>query len=335
MRWLAAVGLCSLVLAAGRLSAAADAEALVQQAQQIFGVLPAEAQSDANPLTPAKIDLGRMLYYDARLSPGQGLSCNGCHDLARYGGDHAPASPGHRGERPRNAPATYNAALQFAQLWDGRAPSVEDAAAVLDGAPEVLRAIPGYQVAFRAAFPEDADPIVPANAARALGAFQRRLVTPARFDRFVQGDTAALTSEEQQGLQTFIATGCPGCHHGATVGGQMFQKLGVVEPYPTEDRGRAAVSGNPADEYVFKVPSLRNVAETAPYFHDGSVETLDMAVRLMARFQIGRTLTDEETASIVAFLRSLTGELPKDTSAPPELPPSGAQTPGPDGPKPG
>ncbi len=317
--------------------------ALVEQARTIFGVLPDEAVSASNPVTEEKIELGRMLYYDARLSKNQDVSCNSCHDLAGYGQDNLPVSPGHRGQRGgRSSPSVYNAALHLSQFWDGRAADVEeqakgpilnpiemampDEAAVL----AVLKSIPGYQKAFARAFPGEADPVTYDNMARAIGAFERRLMTPSRFDKFLARDLDALDAAELEGLQTFVATGCIACHMGPAVGGASYQKLGLVHPYPNEDRGRFEVTGREEDRQVFKVPSLRNIEKTAPYFHDGSVETLPEAIRIMAYHQLGKDVEDEEIQAIQAFLASLTGSIDAEYSARPALPPSGPDTPKPD-----
>lgn len=320
-----------------------DRAALRERATTVLGELPDEASNPANPVTPEKIALGRMLYYDARLSKNHDVSCNTCHDLANHGVDAGPTSVGHRGQRgDRNAPTVYNAALQFREFWDGRAADVEEQAKVpvLDpiemAMPDevtvvgVIRSIPGYAPLFEAAFPEDAEAIDYENMARAIGAFERRLLTPSRFDAFVDGQDSALTDEELAGLALFLDTGCTTCHNGAPIGGLLYQKLGLVTPYPTEDAGRARVSGNPAEEGFFKVPSLRNVADTAPYFHDGSIATLDEAVRLMARHQLGRELDPEQVESILVFLRSLSGTIDPEYVAQPELPESGPTTPAPD-----
>jgi cytochrome c peroxidase len=317
--------------------------ALRDRARNIFGVLPAEAPNPNNPSTPAKVDLGRMLFYENRITLSQQLSCNSCHKLDNYGVDGEPTSEGHKGQRgDRNSPTVYNAALHVAQFWDGRAADVEEQAKgpVLNPVEMampteaqvivVLKSIPGYAPLFAAAFPDSADPISFDDMAKAIAAFERGLLTPGPFDRFLEGDDAALTPEQRAGLETFIQTGCTTCHNGATVGGRMFQKLGLLEPYPTEDVGREKVTGNEADRFVFKVPSLRNVAKTGPWFHDGSVTSLDQAIRLMGKHQLGKTLTDAEASSIRAFLGSLTGEIDAEYVAKPALPESGPDTPGPD-----
>ena len=308
---------------------------------QMFGALPA-VPPPADEAAKAKITLGQALYYDARLSKNQDISCNSCHQLDHYGVDGQPTSPGHKGQRGgRNSPTTLNASLHLAQFWDGRAPDVEAQAkgpvtnpiemAMKDDAAvdAMLRSIPGYEAMFQAAFPGDAAPVSFANAALAIGAFERTLVTPGPFDAYMAGDVAALTEAQQKGLDTFVASGCSTCHTGPTVGGTMYQKLGLVVPYETADEGRMAVTKNEADKGFFKVPSLRNVAKTGPYFHDGSVPTLAEAITKMGKHQLGKDLTPDEVASIATFLEALTGEVPA-SAAKPELPPSGPKTPKPD-----
>lgn len=324
-------------------AAAMDVATLQAQAAALFQPLPAEMASDRHPVTEERITLGRMLYYETRLSKNQDISCNTCHDLAKYGVDGEPTSSGHKGQRGgRNSPTVYNAALHLAQFWDGRAADVEEQAKgpVLNpiemGMPDagqvvkVLKSIPGYVDAFKAAFPEDADPVTYDNAAAAIGAFERRLVTPGAFDRFIAGDAQALTADQLAGLQAFVETGCATCHNGAAAGGAMYQKLGLVKPFTTADTGRAEVTGNDSDRFFFKVPSLRNITETGPYFHDGSVATLDQAIRLMAEHQLGRTITDQQVAGISTFLGSLRGEIPAAYITPPALPVGGPETPKPD-----
>jgi cytochrome c peroxidase len=322
---------------------AVDATALQTQAAALFQPLPAEVASDKHPITEARVALGRMLYYETRLSKNQDISCNTCHDLARYGVDGEPTSGGHKGQRGgRNSPTVYNAALHIAQFWDGRAADVEEQAkgpvlnpiemAMPDAGyvVKVLKSIPGYVDAFKAAFPDAADPVTYDNAAAAIGAFERRLVTPAPFDRFVAGDAAALTPAQLVGLKTFVDTGCATCHNGAAAGGAMYQKLGLVKPFETADAGRAEVTKNDADRFFFKVPSLRNITETGPYFHDGSVASLDDAIRLMAEHQLGRAVSEQQVGEIREFLASLKGEIPADYITPPAMPVSGPDTPKPD-----
>lgn len=321
----------------------AAAAALVERARAVIGTLPESAASETNPGTPAKIDLGRMLYYEPRLSKNHDVSCNSCHMLDRFGVDNEPTSPGHRGQRgDRNSPTVYNAALHLAQFWDGRAADVEEqakgpvlnpiemAAPNEDHVLQVLGSIPGYVAAFDAAYPDEPVSITYDNMAKAIGAFERELITPGRFDAFLEGDTGALSAPERRGLETFFAVGCNTCHMGPAVGGTLYRKLGFIFPYETEDIGREKVTGSPADRHVFKVPSLRNVAKTAPYFHDGSIATLEEAVRLMGYHQLAVTLDDGQVADLVAFLGALTGEIDADYIAKPALPPNGPKTPAPD-----
>lgn len=293
------------------------------------------------PKSKAVVELGRMLYYETRLSKGQDLSCNSCHVLDAYGVDNKPTSPGHKGQLgSRNSPTVYHAFSHVAQFWDGREPDVEAQAkgpilnpvemAMPDGDAVValLNTIPGYHTAFASAFPTESA-ISYDHVGTAIGAFERYLVTPSPFDAYLLGDGDAIPDEAKKGLDTFIATGCTTCHSGQDLGGAMFMKLGLVEPYKTADLGRYEVTKNDADKYVFKVPSLRNIAKTGPYFHDGSIATLEEAVTLMAKHQLGRELAPEDVSSIVAFLDTLTGKLDKAYIAEPTLPPNGPDTPGP------
>ena len=321
----------------------AAAAALASRASSTFGTLPTSAPNADNPGTPAKIDLGRMLYYEKRISKNHDVSCNSCHMLDAFGVDAEPTSPGHRGQRgDRNSPTVYNAALHVAQFWDGRAPDVEAQAKgpVLNpiemAAPSeahvvaVLASMPGYVDAFAAAFPEDDTSLSYDNMARAIGAFERNLITPSRFDDFLAGDVTALDAKEQRGLTTFMATGCTTCHTGATLGGTLYRKLGFIFPYETEDKGRENVTGNIADRHVFKVPSLRNIVETGPYFHDGSIADISEAVRIMGYHQLAVTLDENQISDVVAFLGSLSGAVDAAYIAVPELPESTSDTPAPD-----
>jgi cytochrome c peroxidase len=331
--------LTAAVLALASQSAMADA--LSDSFLMMFKPLPTEAPSADNELTEAKINLGRMLYYETRLSKGGKMSCNSCHQLDKYGQDNLPFSPGHEGKLGgRSSPSTYNAALHIAQFWDGRAPSVEEQAKgpVLNpgemGMPsadfvvEVLKSIPGYVEAFKAAFPGEADPITYNNFGKAVGAFERKLMTPSRWDDFLKGKKDALTAEEQKGYETYAKAGCVTCHNGPAVGGAMYQKLGLIKAWPElKDLGRFEATKQESDKHYFKVPSLRNVTETAPYLHDGSVKTLEEMVKMMAEYQLAKSLSDEEVASIVTFLKALKGDIPKEYVAEPKLPESGPNTP--------
>jgi cytochrome c peroxidase len=326
--------------------------AVLEKAKQQLGTLPKAFEDPQNPITPEKVSLGRMLYFDARLSKNHDVSCASCHDLERFGidaretgGVRNKTSLGHRGQvGDRNAPTVYNAGLHLAQFWDGRARDLEDQAkgpvlnpvemAMPDEATVVatLQSIPGYVEAFSAAFPGQEPAVTYDNMAKAIGAFERGLVTPSPFDAFLGGKLDALTGAQLQGLELFLSVGCTQCHNGPGVGGGMFQKLGSVKPWEgLADAGRMKVSGSKADEFVFKVPSLRNVAETGPYLHDGSIAALPEMVQKMAQHQLAKgELAKEELDALVAFLGSLTGTLPAELIAKPTLPESGPDTRAPD-----
>lgn len=282
-----------------------DAQAVAMFAAEI----PASSRPDASP---AEIALGRQLYQDVRLSTDGAVSCATCHPLDRYGADGLPKSKGAK----RNAPSTFNAHRQFAQFWDYRADTVEQAAGDAHGlipAPALeakLAAAADYAEPFRAAFPGAAEPRTAANAAQALGAFVRQLTTRSRWDAYLDGDTNALTAAEKRGLAEFVGAGCITCHQYRTLGGSMPQKLGLMVPCDGDDRGRAALDPQ-AQPYFFKVPGLLNVAKTAPYYHDGSIATLEAAIAHMAKVQLMRDLQPEQVAAIAAFLQSLTGEQPE------------------------
>ncbi len=310
---------------------------------QTFKVLPAVMEDPSNPITDQKIVLGRMLYFDPRLSKAQDVSCNTCHPLGKYGAEAEPVSTGHKKQKgTRNAPTVYHAAGHVAQFWDGRAPTVEEQAkgpilnpvemAMTDQKQvlAVLKSMPEYVQAFQQAFPGEKDAVTYDNLGKAIGAFERRLVTSARWDKFLAGDQTALTDAEKAGLNKFLEVGCQTCHNGVYLGGSMFQKLGAAKTWTdTKDLGRYAVTKQESDKMVFKVPSLRNIEKTAPYYHDGSVKTLDEAVSQMAEHQLGRDLSQEDVASIVTFLKSLTGELTADYIKEPVLPKSTPKTPKP------
>ena len=344
-RRLLAAAAVGALLAAAVACTASKPKATVDPARlQLFKALPASMESSDNPLTDEKINLGRMLYYDPRLSKGQDVSCNTCHDLSKYGVDAGPVSTGHKGQKgTRRAPTVYNAAGHFAQFWDGRAATIEEQAKgpmvnpVEMAMPDarriaaVLKSMPEYVAAFQKAFPGEKDPVTYDNAGKAIGAFERKLVTASRWDKFLAGDQAALTDAEIAGLNEFLDTGCQTCHNGVYMGGSMFQKLGLVKPWPEgTDQGRFALTKQDSDKMVFKVPGLRNVEKTAPYYHDGSVKTLDEAVAKMAEHQLGKPLAKEDVDSIVTFLKTLTGKIPAEYIKAPELPKSTPKTPKPD-----
>ncbi len=321
-------------------------EALLAKAKALFAPLPAVMESPKHSVTDAKVSLGRQLYFEKRLSKNQDMSCNSCHVLDGYGIDTRPNNKTSEGFGAqfggRNSPTVYNAALHFVQFWDGRAEDVEAQAkgpilnpvemAMPDEASvvAVLKSISEYTPLFRSAFPDVEDPITYNNMAEAIGAFERRLVTPSRFDKYLGGDMTALNEQEQRGLSLFIDAGCVACHMGPGLGGAMYQKLGLLKPYPTQDPGRFEITKNEADRSFFKVPSLRNIDRTAPYFHDGSIATLEDAVKVMAEHQTAKgALSDTEVQDLVVFLRSLTGDLPTDYIKEPVAFPSGPATPKP------
>ena len=309
-----------------------------------FAPLPAVADSGSNPLTEEKIALGRLLYFDPRLSRDQKVSCNSCHDLAKYGVDSAPTSTGFRNQHGgRNAPTVYNAAAHFVQFWDGRAPDVEAQAKGPVMNPiemampseqhvvKTLQSIPEYLDRFKKAFPDSKDPVNLTNAAKAIGAFERKLMTPSRWDAFLKGDRSALTDAEKTGFLKFVEAGCPACHNGSLLGAASYQKLGIAKAYPDlSDGGVAEVSKKTEDKGRFKVPSLRNITRTGPYFHNGAVPTLDGAITQMSEYQLGKPLTPADVKSIATFLDSLTGPLPSEYIKPPKLPASTPQTPKPE-----
>ena len=305
---------------------------LAERVKPIFGTLPVVAENPENALTDEKVALGKKLYFDVRLSKDNKISCNSCHNLSTYGVDNLPVSPGNNEGTfgGRNSPTVLNAAFHMSQFWDGRNKDVEEQA----GGPILnpvemaieskeflekrLSGIEEYVQAFAAAFPEEAKPIKYINVQKAIGAFERKLVTPAPFDAFLAGDATALTNEEKAGLDKFVSVGCIACHSGNLLGGTMYQKFGTFGNYweltksDPIDNGRFDVTKNEADKYMFKVPSMRNVAKTAPYFHDGSVADLGESVKIMAKLQLNKDLTEEEVKSIVTFLNTLTGEVPAE-----------------------
>ncbi|MDQ7990779.1 MAG: cytochrome-c peroxidase [Candidatus Dactylopiibacterium sp.] len=300
---------------------------------------PAAAQEPISPIraavvkSPAKVELGKKLYFDPRLSKSGFISCNSCHNLAMGGTDNLKTSIGDRWQQgPINSPTVLNSSLSLAQFWDGRAKDLKEQAGGPIANPgemafshslavDVLRSIPQYRAEFRKVFGSDGVDID--RVTSAIAAFEETLVTPnARFDKWLKGDKKAISAQELAGYVLFRDSGCVACHNGEAVGGASFQKMGLIEPYQTRNPalGRAAVTGNDADRFNFKVPTLRNVELTYPYFHDGEAQTLEQAVDVMGRLQLGKRFTDDETAKIVAFLKTLTGDQPRVTL--PVLPPS-------------
>ena len=341
----AAASVCSLaLLGVGSVGAASDDQALLDRAKALFKPLPDSSALENTALTPERVALGKALFYETRVSSDGRQGCVSCHNPAYHGGDSLPLSMGVHGKvLPRNAPTVFNTSLLVAQHYGGNRTSVEDQAvkaltslvaygtATYEQAEKKLVQL-GYQPWFDKAFPGQAKSVSVQNWGIAIGAFERTLLTPAPFDAYLKGNHQALSAQAKQGLKTFIETGCAGCHSGVTVGGQSFQKFGITQDYwlvtgSTEkeafkgyDKGRFQDTKNEADAFMFKVPQLRNVAMTPPYFHDGTAATLPQAVRIMAQLQLGKQLSDAQVADIVSFLESLTGEVPADFAKAPALP---------------
>lgn len=326
------------ILSQAAIAETLDTKKLLSDAHASFQPLPSVPVAK-DSLQAVRAELGRRLFFENRVSMDGNVSCSHCHLPDKQATDGLPKAVGVFGkENPRNAPSIFNAAMNFKQHWRGDRESLEEQAekSLLGpasfGNPDQatamgkLKAIPAYAEAFAKAFPDDKDPINSRNWGIAVAAFEWTLLTPSRFDAFLSGDAKALSPQEQAGLRKFIDTGCATCHNGVGLGGNSFQKFGVTEDYwketgaTTPDKGRADVTKNDADLYVFKVASLRNVAKTAPYFHDGSVDDLTKAVKIMGKTQLDKTLSDKEAAEIVAFLGSLTGPVPANYSAPEPYP---------------
>lgn len=333
--------------APGAAPTGAESSPVRVQAAAMFEVIPDQPPELAdNVLTDEKVELGKMLYFEPRLSSSWLISCNTCHNLSLGGIDLMETSIGHGWQKgPRNAPTVLNAVFNMAQFWDGRAADLEEQAkgpvqasvemaSDPERAVETLRSIPGYRERFARAFPGEVEPVTFDNMARAIEAFEATLITPGSpFDRWIEGDDAAMTPEQIEGLQTFVGKGCSGCHAGVNLGGQGYFAFGVVqspsdEIRPPGDLGRFAVTSTEADEYVFKAPSLRNIELTAPYFHSGKVWALSEAVSVMGSAQLGAELSPMEIGSITAFFAALTGDQPEVDY--PILPPHTADTPLPD-----
>jgi len=309
-------------------------------AQELFQPLPVEAISDSNVITSEKVLLGKTLFYDHRLSKDNARSCNTCHNLATYGVDNKSISIGDLGKNVnRNTPTVYNAAVHIAQFWDGRAKNIEEESGMhILNSLEMnmpseeyviarLKKIKGYKKLFSDAFPTDKDPISFSNLKKAIGAFERTLMTPGNFDRFISGDVNALSEEEQAGLQAFIDIGCTTCHTGKAIGGGMVQKFPLhgteymsLTGSTHEDLGKMEFTKDTFDKFLFKVPSLINVTETSPYLHDGSVKDLDKMIRIMAKLELNKEINDEQIASIKKFLGSLKRNLPENAVKAPVLP---------------
>ena len=305
----------------------------------LFPALPSEAPNPENVSSPEKVALGKMLYFETRLSKKGNNSCNSCHNLNTFGVDNKPFSPGDEGKPGgRNSPTSFDAALQFVQFWDGRAKDVEEQA----GGPVLnpvemnmpdkayvekqLNGIAGYKELFAKAFPNDKKAITYENMQKAIGAFERTLLTPAPYDAWLGGNDSAMTAEEVKGLQTFMQTGCTACHMGTLFGGMMYQKFPLFGDQKTwlksdkEDLGRFDVTKAEADKYMFKVPMLRNVTETGPYFHNGGISDLQETIRIMGQSELNKSLTPEEVTNIATFLKALKGDISEEAKKAPVLP---------------
>lgn len=311
-----------------------EASELLAQAQVLFQ--PISAITVERP-DSAMVKLGKYLFFDTRLSGEGNISCNSCHNLSNYGVDNERFSLGddNKSRGTRNSPTVFHAALHKMQFWDGRAVDVEEQAAgpILNPIEhniknkeqlvERLKKVDTYQRLFPEAFGDEANPITFDNVTRAIGAFERTLMPESRFDKYLEGDLSALSVQEQTGLETFISAGCITCHNGVALGGQMLQKFGLFEDYwkstgsEKVDAGVFDVSQNEAEKYFFKVPGLRNITHTWPYFHDGSVDDLHEAVRIMGRLQRGVTLSDQQVDDLTVFLGSLSSDIPDEVKQSP------------------
>jgi cytochrome c peroxidase len=338
-----AVSLLVIVLGAAGLARQDD---LQKQAQDLFEPIPEWAPViQGNPATPEKVELGKMLYFEPRLSKSGIISCNTCHAIGTGGADNVPTSIGHGWQRgPRNAPTVFNAVFNIAQFWDGRAKDLQEqakgpveASVEMNNTPEAvlrtLTSMPEYVERFQRAFPGESEPVTFDNLARAIEVFEATLITPnSRFDKYLKGDASALAPDEQRGLSLFIDRGCVACHRSVNLGGDGYFPFGVqkqpgADILPRHDRGRFEVTKTVSDEYVFRASPLRNIALTAPYFHSGEVWNLAQAVAIMGDSQLGEPLTDAESALVARFLQTLTGDQPQVVY--PILPPSTADTPRP------
>lgn len=338
--------LTTAVVALALASPLALADELRDRASSLFSAIPEEPPViDGNELSEEKVELGKMLFFEPRLSSSHLISCNTCHNVGMGGHDYLPVSIGHGWQKgPRNSPTVYNAVFNAAQFWDGRAADLAEqakgpvqAGVEMASTPErvvtTLKSMPEYVERFQASFPGQSDPVTFDNMAVAIEAFEATLITPhAAFDRWLAGDDAAMTDTEKEGLTLFMNKGCIACHAGANFGGQSYFPFGLVKRpgadiLPEGDKGRFEVTQTATDEYVFRAAPLRNIELTAPYFHSGSIWSLEEAVAVMGTAQLGTELNDSEVKAITAFLKTLTGEIP-DVQYP-KLPVSTADTPQP------
>ncbi len=314
--------------------------AAISTSASVIAKEPVQPISPVKDINLAQVELGKKLFFDPRLSKSGFISCNSCHNLSMGGTDNIKTSIGHNWQQgPINSPTVLNSSYNIAQFWDGRAADLKEQA----GGPienpgemasthtlaiDILQSIPGYVTEFQQVFGSnkiDIDKVT-----QAIAEFEKTLVTPnSRFDKWLLGDKNAINKTELAGYNLFKQAGCTVCHYGEALGGTSFQKMGLIKPYKTSNKaeGLAGVTGKDADRFKFKVPTLRNVEMTYPYFHDGEAETLTDAVDIMGKLQLGKEFTESENAQVVAFLKTLTGEQPSFTL--PILPPSVDETPKP------
>jgi len=301
---------------------------LMKEAQEYFKPIPAAAPIlKGNPATPAKVELGKILYFEPRLSRSALISCNTCHNVGLGGADFQETSTGHGWRKgPRNAPTVLNSVYNVAQFWDGRAKDLAEqakgpvqASVEMNNKPEMvvktLKSMPEYITLFKKAFPGEKDPVTFDNMAKAIEVFEATLVTPdSPFDKFLKGDAAALNAKEQKGLATFIDKGCSDCHGGINMGGDDYYNFGIIKVPASrlvaDDKGRFKVTQKAGDEFAFKSPSLRNIELTTPYFHSGKVWSLKAAVVVMSTAQLESSLKKDEVDNVVAFLKATTGKQP-------------------------
>ncbi len=318
--------ICLLLLAGGTASAG---NKLLKEANEYFKPIPARPPAlKGNPASPAKLELGKLLYFDPRLSSSALISCNTCHNIGLGGADYQETSTGHGWHRgPRNAPTVLNSVFNIAQFWDGRAQDLAEqakgpvqASVEMNNTPKqvikTLKSMPGYVELFKKAFPAQQNPVTFDNMAKAIEVFEATLLTPdSRFDRFLKGDEKVLNEQEKLGLQTFIDKGCTDCHGGINMGGNGYYTFGRINSPGTAlvdgDKGRFKVTKKAEDEFAFKSPSLRNIELTPPYFHSGKVWNLRAAVVIMGSAQLEDKLTKKEIDAITAFLRTTTGHQPQ------------------------
>ena len=329
------------------LAQGAAASELRDRAQEMFAPLPSTIPAlNDNVITEDKIDLGKALFFDPRMSASGVFSCNSCHNLATGGDDNMETSIGHAWQKgPRNSPTVLNAVFNEAQFWDGRAADLAEQAKgpvqagvemanTPDNVVATLNSMPQYVEWFEASFPEEAAPVSFDNFAKAIEAYEATLITPAPFDAWLNGDDGAMSEEQVAGLELFMDKGCAACHNGVNLGGNGYYPFGLIEKpgadvLPPDDRGRFAVTETADDSYVFRASPLRNIDQTAPYFHSGKVWDLKVAVQIMGTSQLGTEIDDAEADRIVAFLGALTGKMPEVVY--PVLPPETLTTPRPTG----